>query len=186
MTAPGIAAVYWLRTLAVGAGLGVVYGFLRPLRPRLTVLADGLFAAALFCGWVYMTFGICGGDSRLGCTAALFLGILAWEATLGRLLRRAFSLFWQAVGGFFRLCMLPAKKIFQFFMKFYNFLLAKRKKWVTIEGTITKAGKEGARHGKGKALREAGAAQNQPRHQGRYSGGRRAVRGGFGRSVRLH
>ena len=55
----------------VGAGLGLVYGFLRPLRPRLTHLCDLLFVLAAFWGWIYVGFGICLGDVNMACTMAM-------------------------------------------------------------------------------------------------------------------
>ena len=111
MTAPAAAAAYWLRTLAVGGVLGMIYGFLRPLRPRLTWLADSIFVLCLLYGWVYMTFGICGGESRLGCTAALFLGVWLFDAAPGRWLRPVYGLFWRAMAGFFRIILWPLKKM---------------------------------------------------------------------------
>ena len=121
MTAPAVAALYWLRTLGIGGILGAVYGFLRPLRPRLTILADGLFALCLIWGWVYMTFGICGGDSRLGCTAALFLGAWLFDRTVGRWLQPIFNLFWKAWGKLCALILWPVKKYSNFFAIFTFF-----------------------------------------------------------------
>jgi hypothetical protein len=181
MTAPATAAVYWLRTLGIGGILGIFYGFLRPLRPRFTIMSDLIFALATLWGWIYAVFAICGNDSRLSYTLALLMGIWATDATLGKWLSPVFSLFWKGIHRIFYLIFFPAGKLLQYFSKIYNFLLASGKKWVTIGGTITKAG--GADHGKGKSHRQAGNPQNQPRRKGRSFGRRRVVRGGAGGPV---
>ena len=87
MMAPEIAARWLLSALAVGAALGLLYGFLRPLRPKFTTAADLMFVLAAFCGWAYVGFGVCGGDLRFGCTAAMAAGGFGWELWPGRLLR---------------------------------------------------------------------------------------------------
>lgn len=110
MTEPAFAARALLAALGMGAALGAIYGFLRPLRPRLTALADFVFVAAAFWAWLEHTFALCGGDSRPGCLLVMALGALTWEMTLGRRLRPAFVLFWQGLGW-------PLKKIRLFFRK---------------------------------------------------------------------
>ena len=49
---PALAAYRLACALALGAALGLFYGFLRPLRPRHTLLSDGLFLAVT--GWVWI------------------------------------------------------------------------------------------------------------------------------------
>ena len=88
--------------LALGAGLGLWYGFLRPLRRRWDAPADLLFVAGALYAWLVLSFAVCQGDIRIGYTAALILGTVAWEATVGRWLRRPFALFWKGVGAIFR------------------------------------------------------------------------------------
>ena len=66
MTAPALDAARFSAACLLGMGLGVIYGFLRPLRPRLTALADLIFVACFGAAWVYHSFGICRGDLRLG------------------------------------------------------------------------------------------------------------------------
>ena len=85
MTAPALAAQRFALSCLLGAGLGLYYGFLRPLRPRW--LGDGLFLPAAFWVWLELGFGICGGDLRLGYFLGLLLGALVWEWGPGRLLR---------------------------------------------------------------------------------------------------
>ena len=128
MTAPGTAAVCFLQALGVGGILGILYGFLRPLRPRLTTLADLVFALATFWGWIHMVFAICGGDSRMSCTAALFLGAWATDATVGKWLRPVFSLFWRGIGRILQWIFAPIRKIFHCFPKFLQFSVGKRQK----------------------------------------------------------
>lgn len=131
MTAPARSAQLFLLALGLGAGLGLVYGFLQPFRRRFQQLGDGIFLIALFLSWLYLAFGLCAGDIRLGYSAALALGAVFSHRSLGRLLEPVFSLFWKALAW-------PWKKIFVIFQKIYKFLLAKSKKWVTITGTILK------------------------------------------------
>lgn len=138
MTAPAVAALRFALACALGLGLGVVYSFLRPLRPRLTPLADGLFVLSLLAAWVYLGFGICGGDLRLGYTAGLFVGICLWERTAGRLLRPLFFRFWRLLGRIFRMLTAPVVAIFRFFPKIVKIVFAYRKKSGTIEGDRNK------------------------------------------------
>ena len=121
MTDPAFAARALLMALGMGAALGGVYGFLRPLRPRLTALADLSFVAAACWVWLVHTFAVCGGDSRPVCLLVMLAGGLVWEWTLGRLLRPVFALFWRGIGW-------PLKKVRIILRKFHNFLLARWKK----------------------------------------------------------
>lgn len=93
-------------TVLMGCGLGALYGFLRPLRPALTALADGIFVLCCATCWVYLCFGVCAGDIRLGYVVGAMLCAVGWEATLGRLLNPVFRLFW-----------LPLKKLLHFSAK---------------------------------------------------------------------
>ncbi len=113
MTPPALSAARAAMGCLMGMGLGVIYSFLRPLRPRWTGLADLLFLAAFGAAWVYLGFGICGGDLRFGYSASLPVGILLWELTAGRVLRRVFFGFWQIVRKILELLTRPAAKIFQ-------------------------------------------------------------------------
>ena len=178
MTVPAVAAKCLLAALLIGGALGAFYGFLRPLRSRVTWLTDLLFVLAALWGWVYLTFAVCGGDSRLGCTLGLLMGGIAWEGTLGRLLRPVWSRFWGII-------LWPMGKIVNIFQKFYNFLLATGKKWFTIVGTMITNPKGGADHGKSKPP-QAGAAKNQSRHKSRHRVRGHPFAGGSGSAVRHH
>ena len=115
----------WVRlytAVLLGCCLGVFYGFLRPLRPRW--LGDLFFIAGLYRVWIYLGFGICGGDLRFGYTAALLGGCLAWEIVFGSLFCRIFSVIAT-----------PFKKIRKKLGKLRKFIFATGKKWVTIECT---------------------------------------------------
>lgn len=129
MTAPGIAFARFFRACGLGVGLGIWYGFLRPLRPKHTFLADSLFVLMLLPVWVYHSFAICAGDMRLGYLGGLFLGAVLWEMTIGRLLRPVFGVFWRCVGNVWGILWYPAKKI----LLFVKILFASAKKWVTIK-----------------------------------------------------
>ena len=110
MTAPALAAARFSAACLLGMGLGVIYGFLRPLRPRLTVLADLLFLVCFGMAWTYLGFGICQGDLRIGYFAGLPIGILLWDQTAGRLLRPVFSGFWRLVRKILGVIFLPMVK----------------------------------------------------------------------------
>lgn len=97
MTTPAQAFYRFCVAMVLGCGLGIYYGFLRPLRPRLTTLSDLLFLPAAVWAWIYLSFGVCAGDIRMGYTLGLFCGGFIWELTVGRLLRPLFSAFWHAV-----------------------------------------------------------------------------------------
>lgn len=110
MIPPELAAHRFLYACLTGAVLGAVYGFLRPLRPRRTTLADGLFVLAALCGWLFLHFDLCDADVRIAYSAAMVLGGTVWEWTLGRLLRPAAAAFWRAAGRIWQFVLLPAKK----------------------------------------------------------------------------
>ena len=129
MTAPADAAGRFLWACLLGAVLGLIYGFLRPMSRRRTILADGLFLAAAVWVWLYHSFAVCRGDIRLGCGAGLLGGGLAWELTLGRLLRPVFSGFWKLIGRLLAFIGHRLKKI----LDFAKILFASGEKWVTIK-----------------------------------------------------
>ena len=112
MTTPGLEFYRFAMGCLFGLALGLVYGFLSPLRPKHTKLTDSLFLLALFWAWLYQGFGVCRGDLRLGYYSALAVGAFGWELTLGKTLRPLFARFWGLMGNTGRyLC----KKICNFF-----------------------------------------------------------------------
>jgi hypothetical protein len=136
MTAPAVAAARFCGAAAVGAGLGLFYGFLRPLRQKSNWFADLIFMIATFFGWVYVGFGICGGDLRLVYLGGMALGGFLWECTAGRLLRPVFSFFWKWVARIFGGLLYPVRFFLKFMGKILKKLFAKWKKWVTIGWNI--------------------------------------------------
>lgn len=155
MTEPALDAWRFGWACLIGGALGVYYGFLRPLRPRHTVLSDLLFLPALGYGWLYLSFAICRGDIRLGYTAGLLVGALVWESTVGRLLRPVFRWFWWLISKIWGIITMPFEKIFEKIRKIVKFLFARWKKWFTIIGTKRRKGRQkngGAPHGKEDAL----------------------------------
>ena len=125
---PAAAAYRMACALALGAALGLIYGFLRPLRPRHTLLSDGIFLAVTAWAWIYLCFGICAGDIRAGYAFGLLAGGIIWERTAGRPLRPVFIQFWRILDKSLGLLLLPLKKFFAFL----KFLFASVEKWVTI------------------------------------------------------
>ena len=146
-------ALHLLQGLLLGGGLGLFYGFLRPFRPRW--LGDLAFVAALFWAWIYLGYGLCGGDLRMGYSLSLLVGIVLWECSFGRFLRPVFSSFWKWISRAFRTIWLPFKKLYKKMGDFINFLFARSKKWVTIECNQhppRKAENRRNTHGKAKPL----------------------------------
>ena len=135
MTGPALDGWRFLWACLIGLILGLYYGFLRPLRPKHTLLSDILFLPALIYGWLYLGFAICRGDLRLGYCAGLLVGGLAWELTVGRLLRPVFRGFWQLVSRIFRGISNIFKKFFKKSYKITKKIFAIWKKSFTIEGT---------------------------------------------------
>ncbi len=119
------------QALVMGCGLGVIYGFLQPLRQRW--FADLLLLWALFAAWIRLVFGLCGGDLRFAYSACLLLGMCLWHFTFGQWLRPVFTVFWNGLFRIFRLILLPFKKTWTKMRKIRNFLFASGKKWVTIK-----------------------------------------------------
>ena len=126
---PEIAAGRFLRGILLGLGLGLWYGFLRPLGHRHRHLADGLFLAGLFPVSVYFAFAVCQGDLHLGYFSGLLIGGILWEWTFGRLLRPLWMGVWGIIGIFFRFL----KKFFRKTLYFPKKLFASAKKWSTIQ-----------------------------------------------------
>ena len=113
MTHPAISAQQLLAALLLGLGLGLCYGFLRPLKRIGNWLRDLLFRPCLLSFWVCLGFGVCGGDLRLGYFAGLAAGALLWECTIGRLLRPLFFWFWGVIFHIFTFFALCLKKFFK-------------------------------------------------------------------------
>ena len=132
MTGPALDGWRFLWACGIGAILGVWYGFLRPLRPRHTVLSDLLFLPALVYGWLYLSFAICRGDIRLGYTFGLLVGALLWEWTAGRWLRPVVQGFWRLISKIWHDFLGIFEKIFKKLRKNAKILFAIWKKWFTI------------------------------------------------------
>ena len=125
---PATAAYRLAVSVLLGAALGLGYGFLRPLRRRAAWISDTLFLLVALWVWVYFSFGVCGGDLRLGYLIGMAAGGMAWEGTFGVPLRPVFSGFWKKVCWVMALPVLPVKK----FTQIAKILFASGEKWVTI------------------------------------------------------
>ena len=121
MTPPAAAAGQFAGACLLGMGLGLLYGFLRPLRRRRQTPADLLFLLAAGWCWLYLGFGVCRGAVRPAHTFGLAAGAAALELTLGQLLRPIFAIFWNIL-------LVPVKKI----SRNTKILFASAEKWVTI------------------------------------------------------
>ena len=145
MTDPIVAARLFAAALLLGCCAGVWYGFLRPLRPRHRALSDLLFLPVLFWVWIWHSFYLCRGDIRIGNALGILLGIVLWEASIGKLLRPVFAFIWKCVGAIFRFLLYPVKIFLKKSGNLIKLLLLSAKKMFTIK-CIDKNG--GAHYGK--------------------------------------
>lgn len=104
MTA-GLGAGRFLIACLMGVGLGLFFGFLRPLGRK----ADGIFLLGAFWCWLELGFRVCRGDLRLVYTFGLFAGALVCHWTVGGLLSGIFSAFWRILGRFMEKFSHPGK-----------------------------------------------------------------------------
>ncbi len=111
---PREAALRLAWSLTLGGGLGIFYGFLRPLG-RHTLLRDSLFLMGLVWVFLYLGFGVCGGDLRFGCFLALMAGTLAGAQTVGRWIFPVFCGIWKGLEKIGHIFILPGKKLGQSF-----------------------------------------------------------------------
>ena len=126
MTAPALAAARFLSACVLGLGLGLLYDFLRPLRPRYTTLSDLLFLLGTFLAWLVLGFGVCGGDLRLGYCGGLLVGGLAFHWTFGQLLGPVFCFIWKIP----EILLAPGKIFLKKNKEFCKFTLFKLEKMV--------------------------------------------------------
>ena len=118
----------------VGAGLGLWYAFLRPLRRRRTGFADVLFLLGAAWAWVYHSFAVCRGDLRLGYSAGLLLGAVLLNGSLGRLLEPVFDFLWRILGKILETALFPGR----IFLGFAKKTVASAGKWGKINQLIYK------------------------------------------------
>ena len=134
MIPPGAALGYFGAALALGAGLGLVYSFLQPLKRRW--LADQIFVVCAGWAWLVLAFRVCRGDLRGAYLLGMAVGV--WETK---------SLFRPFFSGFWNIMALPAKKISEIAKK----LVASGKKSVTIKPSNRRPRRQssgGRTHGK--------------------------------------
>ena len=132
MISPEAALGRLLWAVLYGACLGLVYDFLRPLRPKLTALADSIFLLCTGALWLHLSFAICRGDLRAGYWAGLALGFFLCRISAGRLLRPVFSAFWTFCRRLFALPTRVVRKIFKEIAVFMKKIFASGKKSGTI------------------------------------------------------
>lgn len=191
MTTPAEAAWRFALALLCGCGLGGVYSFLRPLRPKHTTLADSLFLVVLFHVWLQHSFGICGGDLRFGYFSGLFLGLILWELTAGKLLRPLFFGFWSVISAMLRFFLTPGKIFLQKSGQFIKFFFASWKKSVTIKWNHCrrprhKTGGTHVQNSRASVIRQDQVPQNVDADQDRSVGGFAVVYGGPSDAAQRH
>ena len=133
LTGPALDGVRLLAGCGLGVGLGIWYGFLRPLRPAHTLLSDVLFVPALIWAWLYLGFAVCRGDLRLGYVGGLAVGAFGWELTFGKWLRPVFAGFWGMISRIKAVIRGCLQKNLQKIHKKIKNMLAIWKKWFTIK-----------------------------------------------------
>ena len=109
-----------------GILLGPAVDLFRPVHRRLPVLTQLLMAAEFFACWLWLGFGLCRGDLRLGYFSSAALGFYLWERCFGTCTAAFFAIFWHAAA-------IPPKFCLKIFQKISNFLFARWKKWSTIK-----------------------------------------------------
>ena len=132
MISPEAALERLLWAALYGACLGLVYEFLRPLRPKSTTLADSIFILCTGWLWLHLSFAICRGDLRVGYWAGLALGFFLCRISAGRLLRPVFYAFWTFLGQLLSLPVRVIRKIFEEIAVFIKKIFASGKKSGTI------------------------------------------------------
>lgn len=108
-----------------GILLGPAADLFRPLHRRLPVLTQLIIGTEFFLCWLYLGFGLCRGDLRMGYFGSAALGFLLWERCFGRCMGAFFGKLWHAAA-------IPLKFCLKIFQKISNFLFARWKKWSTI------------------------------------------------------
>lgn len=94
---PGEGGRFFLCSCLAGAGLGLFYGFLRPLGARHRHWADGLFCLGAGAVWLVLGFGVFRGELRPGLFLGLPVGSLLWEWGPGVLLGPVWQEFWGCI-----------------------------------------------------------------------------------------
>ena len=115
--------------LALGCGVGIFYGFLRPIQRKMPHLTDLFFSLVVIWVYLFYGFGVCKGDLRLVYLAAGVAGAVLWDSLPGRWLQPVFDGFWRRIGSFLR----PFAKMFRKILCFSKKILATAKKWGTIK-----------------------------------------------------
>ena len=137
--APAVAeqALWFVWALGLGAGLALLYDFLRELRrlcPRATVPADLLFLAFAVWTLAYLGLALCHGRLQLFQLLGLGAGAGVYGVTVSSPLRRAFRWFWRLIGRIWKIIWWPLGALLKKIKKFLKFLFSIGRKWVKIIG----------------------------------------------------
>ena len=85
---PQTMGLWALECFALGAAAAAAGDFLYPVQGRFRVLTDGVMSLWLVWIWLQISFGVCGGNIRLGFWLCAGLGAAAWTGTVSPRLRR--------------------------------------------------------------------------------------------------
>ena len=128
MTAPAEAGRFLLIAFLLGFLPGLLHSFLQPMRVHHRHIADLISVVALLYCWIYVGFGVGGGDLRLGYLLGMLGGWVLCICTVGKWLQCLFYGFFRFFGQIFAALRHIIRKIFVFFKKIPKVLFAIRKK----------------------------------------------------------
>lgn len=128
MTAPAEAGRCLLTSILLGFLPGLLHSFLQPVRVRHRHIADLISVTALFYCWIYVGFGVCGGDLRLGYLLGMLGGWALCICTAGKWLQCLFYGFFHFLSRLFAALRRIIVKIFVFLKKILKVLFAIPKK----------------------------------------------------------
>ena len=104
-----------------GVLLGPAADLFRSLHRRLPVLTQLVIGTEFFLCWLWLGFGLCRGDLRIGYLLGTAAGFCFWEWYFGTCTGAFFGKLWHAAA-------IPLKFCLKFFHKIENSLFARWKK----------------------------------------------------------
>jgi hypothetical protein len=179
VTAVAVSAGWFAAAWLTGMGLGFIYELLRPLRPRLTALSDGMFTCCLLYAWLHLAFGICGGDIRMAQPAGMLLGALTFRFTAGKPLERIIKKLVRAMSR----AVAPAAAFLKKRWKILKKIFASGRKSVTIKWSNRRHPRRhpgGKTHGKKKESLQPDPAGLPPQQAFNENGSSRSHRTVYG------
>ena len=104
-----------------GVLLGPAADLFRPLHRRFPVLTQLMIGTEFFLCWLWLGFGLCRGDLRIGYLLGTAAGFFVWEWSFSTCTEAFFGKLWHAAA-------IPMKFCLKIFHKIENSPFARRKK----------------------------------------------------------